>query len=248
MQQLMLVGYREATCSSTLRAQELRESPQSSGAAKVHRAQELCESPQSSGAVWKSTELRSCVKVRRAQELCESPQSSGAVWQSTELRSCVKGHRAQELCESPQSSGAVWKSTDLRSCGKVRRAQELWESRGGRPGLTVPNSPYGLCGRKQHFKKPCVAASSAFDVQWASHLLLWGVWPLSVGVGRGCTNRPILAVSQKWLFFIILLLIAENRVSIADGWNRLEWKTNKHFCQLFLSPRSDIAQNKPTLT
>ena len=28
------------------------------------------------------------------------------------------------------------------------RAQELCESRGGRPGLAVPNSPYGLCGRK----------------------------------------------------------------------------------------------------
>ena len=28
------------------------------------------------------------------------------------------------------------------------RAQELCESRSGRPGLPVPNSPYGLCGRK----------------------------------------------------------------------------------------------------
>ena len=28
------------------------------------------------------------------------------------------------------------------------RAQELCESRGGRRGLPVPNSPYGLCGRK----------------------------------------------------------------------------------------------------
>ena len=28
------------------------------------------------------------------------------------------------------------------------RAQELCESRGGRPGLPVHNSPYGLCGRK----------------------------------------------------------------------------------------------------
>ena len=27
------------------------------------------------------------------------------------------------------------------------RAQEVCESRGGRPGLHVPNSPYGLCGR-----------------------------------------------------------------------------------------------------
>ena len=28
-------------------------------------------------------------------------------------------------------------------------AQELRESRGGRHGLPVPNSPYGLCGRKE---------------------------------------------------------------------------------------------------
>ena len=28
------------------------------------------------------------------------------------------------------------------------RSQELCESRGGRPGLPVPNSPYGLCRRK----------------------------------------------------------------------------------------------------
>ena len=28
------------------------------------------------------------------------------------------------------------------------RAQELRECRGGRPGLPVPNRPYGVCGRK----------------------------------------------------------------------------------------------------
>ena len=28
------------------------------------------------------------------------------------------------------------------------RAQELCESRGGPPGLPVPSSPYGFCGRK----------------------------------------------------------------------------------------------------
>ena len=27
----------------------------------------------------------------------------------------------------------------------LKRAQELCESRGGRPGLPVPNSPYSLC-------------------------------------------------------------------------------------------------------
>ena len=34
----------------------------------------------------------------------------------------------------------------------VSRAQELCKSRGGRHGLPVPNSPYGLCGRKVTLK------------------------------------------------------------------------------------------------
>ena len=33
-------------------------------------------------------------------------------------------------------------------CGLVIRAQEMCERLSGRPGLPVPNSPYGLCGRK----------------------------------------------------------------------------------------------------
>ena len=32
--------------------------------------------------------------------------------------------------------------------GEGGRAQELCEGRGGRPGLPVPNSPYGVCGSK----------------------------------------------------------------------------------------------------
>ena len=32
--------------------------------------------------------------------------------------------------------------------GCLITAQEMCESRGGRPGLPVPNGPYGLCGRK----------------------------------------------------------------------------------------------------
>ena len=30
----------------------------------------------------------------------------------------------------------------------VLRAQKLYESRGGHPGLSIPDNPYGLCGRK----------------------------------------------------------------------------------------------------
>ena len=33
------------------------------------------------------------------------------------------------------------------------KAQELCESRGGRPGLHIPKSPYGLCGRSATFEQ-----------------------------------------------------------------------------------------------
>ena len=35
---------------------------------------------------------------------------------------------------------------------KNPRVQEMCESRGGRPGLPVPNSLYALCGRKAIFE------------------------------------------------------------------------------------------------
>ena len=40
----------------------------------------------------------------------------------------------------------------LCQCKRRRSAQELCENRGGRPGLPVPNSPYGLCERKATLK------------------------------------------------------------------------------------------------
>ena len=38
--------------------------------------------------------------------------------------------------------------TTLSRLENESRAQELCESQGEGPGLPVPNSPYGLCGRK----------------------------------------------------------------------------------------------------
>ena len=48
------------------------------------------------------------------------------------------------LCLSLCVSLSVCLSLSLSLC----RAQELCESGGGRPGLPVPNSSHGLCGRK----------------------------------------------------------------------------------------------------
>ena len=48
------------------------------------------------------------------------------------------------------TEAAVLTSRDLsgRKVTRKNRGQELCESQGGLPGLLVPNSPYGLCGRK----------------------------------------------------------------------------------------------------
>ena len=35
----------------------------------------------------------------------------------------------------------------------AKDSQQLSESRGGRPGLPVPNKPYGICGRKAWRRK-----------------------------------------------------------------------------------------------
>ena len=45
-----------------------------------------------------------------------------------------------------QSIKKIWPNTKIHT--HRFRAQELCESRGGRPGLPVPNSPYGHYGRK----------------------------------------------------------------------------------------------------
>ena len=48
---------------------------------------------------------------------------------------------------------------------KTVRAQELRESRGGRPGLSVPNSPYGLCGRKSTVEEEEVKTVTDYRTQ-----------------------------------------------------------------------------------
>ena len=45
-----------------------------------------------------------------------------------------------------------WRVLQKQQGQPYLRAQELCESRGGRPGLSVPNSPYGLCRRAATLK------------------------------------------------------------------------------------------------
>ena len=71
-----------------------------------------------------------------------------------------------------------------KSC--LFRAQELCESRGGRPGLLVPNSLYGLCGRK-----PTLDLNTTFSPQ-SSGAVSKSRWPSWVPVPNkldGLTGR-----------------------------------------------------------
>ena len=61
---------------------------------------------------------------------------------------------------SPLESLCGRKATvNEQNCSACWRAQQLCESRGGRPGLPIPNSPYGLCGRNARLEKvKCIKA------------------------------------------------------------------------------------------
>ena len=59
-------------------------------------------------------------------------------------------------------------SVDVKQHGtgtphSVVRVQELCESRGGRPGLPVPNSPHGLCGRKPTLNLLSIRAQELYE-------------------------------------------------------------------------------------
>ena len=62
------------------------------------------------------------------------------------MRNSVAARTSRSVCSSVSVSlpGDSWNL----------RAQELCESRGGRPGLPVPTSPCGLCGRKATLNEP----------------------------------------------------------------------------------------------
>ena len=64
---------------------------------------------------------------------------------STDICSCKSRVVAVTASRTRHQSYRCGHRTVVRKQGK---AQELCESRGGRPGLPVPNSPYGHCGRK----------------------------------------------------------------------------------------------------
>ena len=62
----------------------------------------------------------------------------------------LESHMRQERRESGRERSVLWTLSTMFTL--TFSAQELCESRGGRPGLPVPNSPYGLCGRKATFE------------------------------------------------------------------------------------------------
>ena len=100
------------------------------------------------------------VDVKRTLNLNSDTQSSGAVWKS---RWPSWAHTVPNTSNSPyglcgrKATLNLWKSrwpspnssyglTELASVSELRGC--VCESRGGRPGLPVPNTSNSLCGRK----------------------------------------------------------------------------------------------------
>ena len=77
---------------------------------------------------------------------------------------CVKKTLKKKKKEEKKKKGRRIQSHQNDLCFKRIRVQDLCESRGGRPGLPVPNSAYGLCGRKatlnMNFCRICIEFDS----------------------------------------------------------------------------------------
>ena len=100
------------------------------------------------------------------------------------------------FCIGPLAGSWLWSSDrGLKEAVQALgfRAQELCESRGGRPGLPVPNSPYGLCGHEA---------------------------TLNLNCGCACEGVLLLGVSGKYCTVCILYKVTVGQMSISLhlGW------------------------------
>ena len=57
------------------------------------------------------------------------------------------------------------------------KQQALCESRGGRPGLPVPNSPYCLCGRRATLNLNVIRKRKRCTLAMSSHSVVEGTAP-----------------------------------------------------------------------
>ena len=86
---------------------------------------------------------------------------------------------------------------------KTVKAQELCESRGGRPGLSVPNNPYGLCGRKSAVEEEVKTVrdyrteDSEAGLQDCTLLIVWIV------------SRKITLFFLSMFLFVLILLCCQ---------------------------------------
>ena len=95
-------------------------------------------------------ELRRCVKVEVA--VLGSPSLIVLMVSVDVKQHCTRGQdRGQELSEC---RGALLGLPFIIVRMISVDVKQPCESRGGRPGLPVHNSPYGLCGRKATVNKP----------------------------------------------------------------------------------------------
>ena len=105
-------------------------------------------------------------KLEAAKLLLQRPRIFRQTSGSMVLMKLIVFSRSSFEPQNFSASGhpCSWEQCIVRATRSMRqnckayseRGQELCESRGGRPGLPAPNSPYGLCGRKATLKDPAL--------------------------------------------------------------------------------------------
>ena len=83
------------------------------------------------------------------------------------------------------------------------RPQELCESRGGRPGLPVPNTPDGFCGRKATLNYTAAHFTgnrdAVFESCFGRPLLIWAVAVVCLSL---TCRRQQWCLTPRWVLYI----------------------------------------------
>ena len=105
------------------------------------------------------------------------------------------------------------------------RAQELCESRDGHPGFPVPNSPFGLCGRK---------ATVNFETQWGESEF------------RSCVKVEVDVLGSPSLMVRTVSVDVKRHTELEPSSSELRSCVKAEVADGFCGRKATLKQNKPS--
>ena len=159
---------------------------------------------------WRTQQVSKSGGTSERREAGSTRSDDCRVTAQSTLHNSGGGHR-REVCSSQDRhslSSSDQRYSQLRNC--------RCEGRGGRPGLPVPNSPYGLCGRKSTEKE-----EEKVDKYWT-----WIALCLTARSYRKAEETPILlsCLPQTWS----VVAPGNRKYQNVEEWKPKSWRSTQN--------------------